>query len=133
MKNLFIKTSLNKIDSVKSELIKKNAYLVEIDGRQIKTIQEYLKVVSEKFNFPEEPSHVKWDGYLDWIRDLSWLENYSSFAIIIYNYENFLSKDEKKKKAIIEDFVDVIIPYWENKIIEVTKGGKPKAFSVYIL
>lgn len=110
----------NKINRINREDLKrivdektldKKVYIVGIDGKEIDNINRYLEVMEIKFKFPTRDTN--WNGYLDWIRDLDWLHK-EEYILIIYNYDEFLKQDLKIKKQVMEEFEDMIFPYWED-------------------
>jgi len=105
-------------------------YIADIKGNDIQNIQDYLNTVNELFKFPIPTRGF--DGYLDWMRDLNWL-NMEGYVLIINNFSIFLKDDSKLKKQIISDFVDVILPFWQDEVKEVVVGGKAKPFIVYLV
>jgi hypothetical protein len=74
-------------------------YIVQIDGKRIRNLNEYLKEISTQFQFPIPTKGL--DGYLDWMRDLSWLKK-DGYVLIIDNYSDFLSEDFKNKDCILK-------------------------------
>jgi len=105
-------------------------FIAEINGKEIKFKEDYLEVVNKVFNFPI-PSKG-FDGYLDWIRDLDWL-NCDSYMLIINNYANFMSGDIDMKKKNIEYFEKIILPWWQEEVERCVVEGKAKAFNVYLV
>jgi hypothetical protein len=105
-------------------------FVVEIDGNKIASWNDYVSEIQDKFNFPT-PCNDSVDRYLDWIRDLQWIEE-DDIAIIINNYDEFLNKDPKLKNEIISDFNDVILPFWQEEVMEVVVEGQPKRFMLYL-
>ncbi|MNP65100.1 hypothetical protein D3C76_1606630 [compost metagenome] len=72
------------------------------------------------------------DRYLDWIRDLDWLDS-EGYVLIIKNYSSFMKADPNMKKQMISLFVDTILPYWEEEVKHVMVDGQPKRFMVYLV
>ena len=72
------------------------------------------------------------DGYLDWITDLSWL-NANGYALIINNFDIFMSGDLRKKEIIIESFEKNVLPWWQSQVEQYQVGGKAKPFNVYVV
>ena len=72
------------------------------------------------------------DGYLDWITDLSWL-NRDGYALIIKNYNCFMSEDLRKKEIVMESFGKTVLPWWENEVERCVVEGKAKSFNVYLV
>lgn len=50
-----------------------DVYLVEINGKEIQSWEDYIKKIEETFKLP-----TRWinniDAYNDWMRDLGWLK-----------------------------------------------------------
>ncbi|NLD49817.1 MAG: barstar family protein [Clostridiaceae bacterium] len=130
--NQIIAANIKEIEALKVGLASNNAaYLVEINGSQIQSWEDYISVVQDKFKFPT-PCLGSVDRYLDWMRDLGWLEK-EEYILIITNYGMFLNNDSKLKSLIIEDFNDVILPFWQDEVKEVVVEGKAKSFMVYLV
>ena len=71
-------------------------------------------------------------GWLnDYLCDLSWISN-CKIAIVIRNFDMFLRDNEKKKRDIILDFDEIILPWWEKNVEEHMVGGQRKTFLVYL-
>lgn len=87
-------------------------YLVIIDGKSTMTSADYLRSVGEQLKFPDAQK-CNWDAYLDWMRDLSWLDT-KSISIVILNFESFLSKDPDNLKYFAYDLEEVVFPFWKN-------------------
>ena len=134
------KTISNKIlftDSKNIEIIKAGLksndriYLVEIDGKQIQSWEDYISIIETNFKLPT-PCLDSVDRYLDWMRDLSWLKK-EEFILIITNYSLFLKNNSELRKQIIDDFADVILPFWQDGVEKVVVDGKSKSFIVYLV
>ncbi|MCL1858087.1 MAG: barstar family protein [Oscillospiraceae bacterium] len=108
----------------------KNLFVAEIDGREIKNEQDYFNKISDICNFPTISK--SFGSHNDWIGDLDWLEK-DSYAIIIYNYNEFIKDDLKAKNHIIENFIDFVLPWWETEVIKCVAEGKAKPFNVYLV
>jgi hypothetical protein len=117
-----IRTKLDKDDSI---------FVGVLDGENIQSERDFLLAMSETFRFPIVAISV--DGYLDWIRDLDWL-NKDSYALIIENYGNFIRKrSDVKHKLSVELFTRTIFPHWDEDVTRVTVGGRVKPFYVYLV
>lgn len=132
MNNKVIRISLEKFDTVKERLItKKNKiFFVEIDGKNLPTLEEYFPIISKLCGFPI-PAR-SWDGYNDWMTDFSWI-NEKDIVIVIYNFEHFLQKDPSAKVKVIEKFQNNILPWWEKDVLNHVVEGKTKKFVVYLV
>lgn len=119
------------LELLKSKLMRDNkAFVVELDGNKIQSWNGYVLAVQSKFNFPTSCTDSV-DRYLDWIRDLEWLEQ-ERFIIIINYFGEFLQKNASLKDEIMQDFEEIILPYWKNEVIEDVSGGEPRSFMVYV-
>jgi hypothetical protein len=51
----------------------------------------------------------------------------------IYHFSKFLKDDLSAKAHILEDFENMILPWWETDVINHVVDGKPRFFSVYLI
>jgi hypothetical protein len=130
----YTKNSIVKISSDETIIqeIRSNSkvFVVEIDGSKISSWNDYVSEIQDKFHFPS-PCNDSIDRYLDWMRDLQWIEK-DEIAVIINNYDEFLNDDPQLKNDLISDFNDVILPFWQEEVMEVIVEGNPKKFMVYL-
>ena len=131
MHNKIITLSSVSINAVKKELSSDNVWVLDIDGTRCSCLSEYLHTISKFFLFPTQPSGL--DSYNDWICDLTWLDANLKIAIIIYHFSKFLKDDLSAKAHILEDFENMILPWWETDVINHVVDGKPRFFSVYLI
>ena len=131
MKNEILKITKTESSTLKQELQKQEGvWIGEIDGENIKTLEDYLDKVNQLCGFPIPAKGL--DGYLDWIRDLSWLRK-DGYAIIIYDANKFLSEDSRIKNIVIKSFEDIVLPWWESDVERYVVEGKAKPFNVYLV
>jgi hypothetical protein len=131
MENKIYYVSSEEMSDIKKVLEKDvSLYVAEIDGGDIHKSHDFFEEISEKFNFPF-PSRSS-DSYNDWIRDLDWL-NKDGYVLIINNYKSFLSQDLSFRKAVINGFNELILPWWGGEVAECVVGGKTKSFNVYLI
>lgn len=131
MKNKVINISLLELKSIREKLIADDrVFFVELNGDAVKTISDYLAIISKSMYFPI-PSRA-FDGYYDWMQDLSWI-NKDRIVCVINQYSKFLSEDIEARDKIISGFKDVILPWWENDVMKHVVNGKTKAFQVYLV
>ncbi len=112
-----------------------NTYKLKLDGEEIQSWEDYITVIQDKLKFPTSCLDSI-DRYLDWITDLTWLDEekpIEAYVIVIKNYRLFLSKNDNLKNLIITDFADSILPFWEEEVKKVVVEGEPKIFCVYLL
>ncbi|HML35038.1 barstar family protein [Sporomusa sphaeroides] len=135
--NKIIKNEIKSINSkdlnlLKSKLSRDNKVLVvELDGNKTQSWMDYVTEIQSKFSFPT-PCADSVDRYLDWIRDLEWLEQ-EKFVIIINHFSDFCKKNPSIKNEIMQDFEEIILPFWQNEVREEVAGGEPRSFIVYIV
>lgn len=131
MVNQIIFSSAEKVEDVKSVLEQGDeTFIAEIEGGECLYLADYLNLMSNLFQFPIKAKGL--DGYNDWMRDLSWL-NKEQIIIIIKNFSQFLQRDALSRKAIIEDFNELILPWWESEVIDCVAGGKTKKMFIYLI
>jgi hypothetical protein len=81
-RNKIKKGKCNDIGKIKDELTKfNNLFVVELDETSIHSWTDYIEQIQTKFQFPTSCLD-SWDRYLDWIRDLDWL-NKDGYVLII--------------------------------------------------
>ena len=111
MENKLQYISMQDIPQLKTKLHQEHGvFMVEIDGKQCINLIDYLNKISELLQFPIKARGL--DGYNDWMRDLSWIKT-KQIIILISNYRDFLSGDFSSKEAVLEDFNQLILPWWE--------------------
>lgn len=131
---------INQVSKVEAkEIIKKLAdekyFIAEIDGENIDTLEKYMREIICAFHFPKGmfKNLDSFDSYNDWMRDLNWLGDYAGYALFIINEKEMLKKHQEIKNTIFELFIDTIIPFWKDEVVDVVVGGKPKEFDVFIV
>ena len=109
----------------------KSIWVAEIDGNNIKDWASYAHAIEKAMQFPT-PCDKSYDVYLDWIRDLMWLKS-SAFVLIIQHYNSFMAEDTSMKAEIIDDFKEIILPWWGSEVEQHVVNGKAKPFNVYLV
>lgn len=122
---------LRLIKKLKINMKLDNKMRVIIDGRKVKSKNDFLKIMEESFLFPES-CHGNLDIFMDYIRDLSWI-NHSKIELIVKNQSDFLRDDQNLRDMIIECFQEEILPYWQKEVLETMVHGKCKEFSVFLV
>jgi len=129
--NAVLAVSAEDIKTVKDTLSASDStYIVEIDGAHIQSWEDFISEMQSKFKFPT-PCFDSVDRYLDWMRDLAWLSK-DSYSLIITNYGLFMKNAPELKQQIISDFAEVILPFWEEEVVNTIVGGKAKIFILYL-
>lgn len=106
-------------------------FTVVIDGSKIKNWDDYIRVITKEFRFPTFEAR-NYDGYIDYMTDLMWIDK-NAFALFILNYEEFMSKDLTLKKAVMNWFLTDILFWWSEDVEVHCMGGKSKEFNVYLV
>ncbi len=109
-----------------------NTFCVEIDGKICRASSDFLPQVYAKFQFPIPEIRYLYDGYLDWITDLTWIKE-ENIAFIIKNYDDFLCDDPSDKEWVMRMFTEYIFPWWEFEVCGHVVEGRPRLFRVYIV
>ena len=61
------------------------------------------------------------------------LQEKFGYALIINNFDIFMSGDLRKKEIIIESFEKNVLPWWQSQVEQYQVGGKAKPFNVYVV
>ena len=111
MMNTVKYVSMQEVPQLKNKYQQVQAvFIVEINGKQCSKLADYLKIMADSFNFPIEAKGI--DGYNDWMRDLTWIEE-KKIVVIISDYTDFLKDDLSSKEIILQEFVQLILPWWD--------------------
>jgi len=132
MRNEICEVHNENIEKIKGELeSSSNLHLVELHGKQIQSWEDYIGKMEDAFKLPTQwPNTI--DSYNDWMTDLEWLGR-DSYALIIYDYQNFLENDLALKNIVIQDFQELILPWWQGEVEKCVVGGKAKSFNIYLV
>lgn len=109
----------------------RDIFFAEIDGEKIRTEADYVQAISEAFDFPNKLPTLKMEWCNDYISDLMWIEQ-KDIVLIVHKYNLMLCEELKLKKIIVDDFEEIILPWWEGEIVGHMVGGKPRGFLVYL-
>jgi len=132
MKNMIYKVETKQSKIIQKELeMDKNIYVVTINGRNLQNWNSFLDKMIDEFKLPMK-EHKNVNAYLDWMRDLEWLDK-EGYALFIKNYKDFMQGNLDIKKDIIDDFENYILPFWESEVEQVVVGGKAKKFNIYLV
>lgn len=128
MENCNIESKMMKLNKKEMhEIIRKikEKYLkIELDGKNIKQWNDYIKAVGDMLEFPEDDKYPNRDGYLDWMRDLGWIP-FNQVLLIINNYEYFMKDNVKDRKDFCE-MMAFILKFWNKKRNEKNSYYKKK-------
>ncbi|MCX8641871.1 hypothetical protein J3U51_01295 [Gilliamella sp. B3781] len=73
------------------------------------------------------------DAYNDWMRDLTWIDQYDGYILIIEKFEQMMSSYPKEKGIIMDEFRETIYPFWEDEVLHTVVDGKAKGFFVLLV
>lgn len=108
-----------------------NIHVAELDGKTVQSLQKYLCEIENVFKFPGTCLGLL-GRYLDWMTDLGWLKC-DAYILVIHNYKDFLARNFPLKKMIMDDFNEIILPWWQGEVIKWVVDGKAKSFCVYMV
>lgn len=83
---------------------------------------DFLKFIYDKLDFPEK-RYMNWDAYLDWMRDLSWIDE-KEINIVVINYKSLFKDDFIYSLYFVPDFENIIFPFWEKSAKEIFVDDK---------
>ena len=131
----------NKLSTISTEeeknirfKLNNKSLIIEIDGTEINSWDDYWNAISKAFSFPKLPDYLKPDyhSYYDIMTDLSWLET-DNITLFIKRYDCFLKDNRSLKDDIIRDFNDYLLPFWDKEAEKTVVGGKRKSFCVFLV
>ena len=117
-------------NKIKDFNARENIHVAVVDGHNAKTWKDYLSQIETLYQFPT--TNDNFDGYADWLQDLSWLEK-EAYALFIWDYDEFMSMDQNSKKIVMSIFLDQILPWWQHDVELYCVGGKSKEFNIYLV
>lgn len=131
MSNGIVKIGAMQYAMILDNTPKSKAFVAEIDGENIKNMDDYLSAVWRAFRFPQT-GHVNYYAYLDWIRDLDWLGT-DAYIFAIRDFQTFMDKAPKEKEIILNSLENIVIPWWDSEIEKFQVEGLAKPFKVYLV
>ena len=113
-----------------------DAYVAEIDGRSfhfpVYDEIEHKMTCWYKGAYADRTSHkLNWEGFEDWLCDLSWIPH-KRILLIIYNCSEMLTEDSEAKEYIINALRERILPWWSSDVEKYVVNGEKREFSVYL-
>ena len=79
--------------NIKLKALTPDMLRIILNGCEFQSINDFYDIMAEKFSFPTSCNGLV-ARYLDWMRDLSWM-NYKKIEIIIYNKKEFLKSNNE--------------------------------------
>lgn len=66
----------------------KNYYFAKLDGSNIYTLNDYMNAIIVAFQFPKNmfTNTNSIDAYNDWMRDLTWIDQYDGYILVIEKF-----------------------------------------------
>ena len=132
MNNKIVYVTTKEVREIKEKAIQdKDVFLAEIKGAEIETEEEYVKAMANAFFFPNNFHSMKMGWFRDYICDLMWIEQ-KEIIVVIRDYELMLVNETKTKEIIMDDFEEIILPWWEGEVVGHMVGVGPRKFSIYL-
>lgn len=125
------KINSSQYKEIVSGMNQESVFIAEIDGKKVNNLNEYFEAVWKAFHFPNT-GYLNYYAYLDWIRDLDWL-NSKGYVFAIHNSDNLLRASLHERKIILDSLEEEVIPWWESKVEQYQVEGKIKPFAVYLI
>lgn len=95
------------------DLIKDNTRIVNINGREIVTVDEFIHELARQLDFPDYYSSSL-DSLEELLNDLSWLKE-TQFAIVVRNYSFFLCEEKNPaRKTNLLGLLNDVAEQWDN-------------------
>jgi hypothetical protein len=116
---------------IRNSFSSNSTFLAEIDGKDIKNLDDYLTAVWRVFRFPQT-GYINYHAYLDWIRDLDWL-GVDFYVFVILNADKLMEEAPKEKKIVLGSLENTVLPWWWEEIEHYQVGGKAKSFLAYLV
>ncbi|WP_157728906.1 barstar family protein [Veillonella rodentium] len=110
-------------------LEKRHLFKAIIDGSKINSKEDLFQSLAQAFFFPSKV--VLWSQFEDYLRDLSWLNTYDGYILIVKHFNDMFLDNPSLKVDFIDSFSNYILPFWEEEVINVVVNGISKLFYVY--
>ena len=104
---------------------------VTVDAAKISNYKDYIKIIQIELDFPYD-CEGNIDRYLDWIRDLGWLP-FENYVFNIINSKDLERRNAPLLKEIVEDFDEIIIPFWDHEAVDCIPDGERKDICLNLL
>lgn len=132
MNNKIVYVTKDEAEVIKeNSMYNKDIFFAEINGAQIRTEEEYVQAMVDAFVFPHELPGMKLGWYKDYICDLMWIEQ-KDIVMLVHDYGLMLLDELNTKKIIMDDFEEIILPWWEGEVVGHMVGGEPRGFLIYL-
>lgn len=101
-----------------------------VDGSTCPDRKSFFDKVGQTMSFPS-PVGSKFSAFTDWMTNLSWLPEEKGICLEVTEFDKVLRDEPRWKQTLVDVFQEDILPFWEDEVIKVMKGGKRRQF--YIL
>lgn len=108
-----------------------STFVVVIEGSRYRDWEGFADDIAEIFDFPMRDQRNP-DAFLDWIRDLDWL-NKDAYALFILDFPRFMEDNPRDKKWTVGLFTSWILPFWERGVEQCVVEGRAKPFDLYLV
>ncbi len=86
-------------------------FIAAIDGKKCVDIKSFLVEIGRAFSFPEHYGE-NLDALDDCLNDLDWIDK-DNFALIINDYQSFISESEEDRMKV-NDLLNDVSDEWKN-------------------
>ena len=132
MNNKLVYITKDEAEQIKNHALNnEDVFFAEIEGAKVRTEADYVQEMSNVFTFPHELPAMKIGWYNDYICDLMWIEQ-KNIVLIIHEFDLMFCDEPKLKQIIMEDFEEIILPWWEGEVVGHMVGGTPRGFLIYL-
>lgn len=94
-----------------------DVFVVEVNGSGISSYEDMAKAILKGLGAPSDENPTV-DGYLDWMRDLSWISR-KGVRIVIFDGKEAMRCYGNERANFKNDLLAVVFPFWGNDAKEV--------------
>ena len=127
--NEILKISINEVSKYKEKY--KDVYIVELDGKEIKNWNDYINLAIKFFKL----EWLEYDAnqHVDNMTSIELVLDYTSFLLIVYNYNEFMNRSKKDKMLFEEAYREDLLPWYDSEIVKCKVEGKRVDFNVLLI
>lgn len=104
---------------------------MEIEGKKIKNWNDYINLATKFFKL--ELLEYYANQYVDNMTSIELVLDYTSFLLIVYNYNEFMNRSKKDKKLFEEVYRDYILPWYDHELVECSYDRERIDFNVLLI
>ncbi len=107
---------------------------VVMDGKGIRSYEEYFDKLWEVFGFDELPNGWKKDYHseYDFMTDDYELKE-KKYVFVIKNYNELFKNNQAEKENLEDTYKNYLLPFWDEEVERTVVGGKRKDFDIYLV